>query len=252
MTPRPPAPIPEDWYARSFDAWYPIVYAHRTLEAARREAAFAVKELALQPSERVLDLCCGNGRHVKHLLECTPFVVGLDFSPALLSLARDMTAGNAPLVRGDMRAIPFGGVFDVVTSFFTSFGYFMTPEENLQVVTEVARVLKPGGRVFLDYMNAQCVESTLVPESIREYNDYVIRETRWIDRTRRRVNKATRVTRQGIEAGEWGESVQLYSEAEFRALLARGGLTVDRVFGDYDGAPLDVRRPRMMVVAHRG
>ena len=112
--------IAEDWHQRSFGALYPVLYAHRNVEAAAPEAAFAAQRLGLRPDDRVLDLCCGNGRHMVHLLRHTPRVVGLDYSPDLLALASEQLGNSAGLVRGDMRAVPFGAVFDAVTNFFTS------------------------------------------------------------------------------------------------------------------------------------
>ena len=246
---------------------YPVLYAHRSVEAAAPEAAFAAQRLGLRPGDRVLDLCCGNGRHMVHLLRHTPRVVGLDYSPDLLALASEqlgdgaglvlgdgaglVLGDGAGLVRGDMRALPFGAVFDAVTNFFTSFGYFAAPEDNLAVVREVARVLRPTGRFFIDYLNPAHVAATLVPETVREHEGYVITERRWIDAERRRVNKTTAASRDGRMVGRWGESVRLYEEAEFRALLCEGGLEIERLFGDYDGAPPGEDRPRMIAVGHR-
>jgi SAM-dependent methyltransferase len=250
--PDAPVQIPEDWYSRSFRSLYPVIYAHRTVEAAEREAAFAAGQLALGGADQVLDLCCGNGRHMAHLLRRVRRVTGLDYSRDLLVLARETLGDHAGLVRADMRAIPFAvEVFEAVVNFFTSFGYFIAAEENARVVHEVARVLKPGGRFFIDYLNAAHVEQTLVPESFREYKEYGIQERRWIDGVRRRVNKIITVRRGGSALGSWGESVQLYEEGEFRALLSCGGLRVDRAFGDYDGTPPASSRPRMIVVGHK-
>src|SRR5690606_28759768 len=125
--------VDEDWFAHAFDALYPVIYAHRTVEAATAEAAFAIEQLKLCNTCSVLDLCCGNGRHMFHLLKHTPRVFGLDYSPALLAIARKQLAGAGLLLRGDMRAIPFEWVFDALSNFFTSFGYFTYEEENLAV-----------------------------------------------------------------------------------------------------------------------
>jgi len=245
-------PIPRDWYQRGFGALYPIVYAHRTIEAARPEADFAARQLGLSEKDSILDLCCGSGRHMVHLARTTPRIAGLDYSPELLAMARQTLGGGAGLVRGDMRSLPFRCVFDTVTSFFTSFGYFEAADDNMRVIGEVARVLRPGGRFFIDYLNAGNVEKKLVPESVRQYKGYVIKERRWIDAGRRRVNKWVSAEREGVEAGAWGESVQLYSETELRKMLALGGLAVDRTFGDYDGSPVSADAPRLIVLGHKG
>ncbi len=242
--------VAEDWFYRSFDALYPVIYAHRTVEAAEPEVAFAIRQLKLKQQDHVLDLACGAGRHMVHLLRHTARVVGLDYSAASLKSARECLGGAGRLVRADMRSIPFGRVLDVVVNFFTSFGYFVRAEENLAVVREVARVLKPGGQFFIDYLNAAFVEKTLVPVSTRQREGYTIRERRWIDRGR--VNKVTEVSRDGAAVGRWEESVQLYNEEGFRELLRQGGLIAESVFGDYKGSPLGEDRPRMIVVGHNG
>ncbi len=243
--------ISGDWYQDSFRGLYSVAYAHRTSEAAKPEAAFAVNELQIHSDTRLLDLCCGNGRHMVHFLRCTPHVIGLDYSTELLAAARDALGPEAALVRGDMRDLPFDNAFDAVTNFFTSFGYFMDDAENARVVQQVSRAMKPGGRFFIDHVNAAFVRKTLVPESTREYNEYRIEERRWLDAARRRVNKVTKVWRSGEPAGEWGESVRLYEPEEFHAVLSNANLFVDRAFGDYDGAPMDVSRPRMIVTGHK-
>ncbi len=101
---------------------------------------------------RVLDLATGTGDIAAALLEHWPetSVVGLDLSPAMLRRSR--AAGS--MVRlsqtvGDMNALPYpSGVFTAVTA-----GYgFRNAPDPLVAVSEVHRVLAPGGRVVtLDF-----------------------------------------------------------------------------------------------------
>lgn len=243
--------IADDWYRLSFGALYPIVYAHRTVEAAGPEALFSIEQTGVTSSDVVLDLCCGNGRHMAHLVDHARRVVGLDYSPELLALARKTLGAEAPLVRADMRALPFDGVFDAVLNYFTSFGYFLSEEENLAVVRGVARALKRGGRFFIDYMNRAYVEENFDPHSVRHNGEYEIREERWIDAEGPRINKTMTVLQSGRTVSESGESVRLYERGEFIHLLRRGGLEVEHVFGDYTGADFDASRPRMIAVGRK-
>lgn len=244
--------ISDDWFENAFDALYPLVYAHRTVEAARDEAFFAMEATGLTPEDYVLDLCCGNGRHLAHLCDKTSCAVGLDYSPHLLEIARDAVGGCATLVRADMRYQPFHGAFDIVMNFFTSMGYFETDEENALVLRGIAESLKPGGRFFIDYIGLEWTENNLQPESIRVEGEYTIEEKRWIDRERRRINKKTLVMRNGNLEGRLGESVKLYSDTEFIALLSAHDLIVESTYGDTTGTPMGPDQPRMIVVGRKG
>jgi len=244
-------PISADWFAEAFGALYPVVYAHRTVEAAEPEAAFAVAQLRLRSSDTVLDLCCGNGRHMVHLAPRVRRIIGLDYSAHLLRLARERLGPAALLLRGDMRTLPFREYFDAVANFFTSFGYFLDPEEDGAVARDIARVLKRGGRFFLDYLNPPYVASALLARSEREEAGYRIIEDRWIDARQRRVNKRTTVWQDGKVVAKTGESVRLYSKDELAALLGGAGLEIEAIFGDYAGTPLDDTQPRMIVAGHK-
>jgi len=244
-------PIPENWYHESFDALYPIVYAHRTVEAARPETVFSIQQTGLGPGDYVLDLCCGSGRHIHHLLEVTPHVVGLDYSAHLLDMAVELLGTRARLVRADMCCQPFCEAFDVVMNYFTSFGYFPTLEANLGVLRGVARILRPGGRFFIDYLNRAWTERHLQEDSSRDVLGFEIREHRWIDSNTHRINKSTVVSKNGQKLSDAGESVQLFTQGEFESLLNKAGLHIDRLFGDYAGAAYGNDTPRMIAVGHK-
>jgi len=246
-----PPTVDRHWFASAFDALYPIIYAHRTVEAATAESAFAIDQLGLCPTCSVLDLCCGNGRHMVHLLRHTPQVVGLDYSAELLGIARKQLDGGGRLVRADMRAIPFQGCFDAVANFFTSFGYFQDEAENMAVARGIAEALKPGGRFFMDYLNPDYVREHLDAESRRDAGEYVIEERRWIDERTERINKVMEVRRGGAVISRSSESVRLYTEGELRGLLAAVGLRVEATYGDFDGAPTAPGRPRQILVGAR-
>lgn len=244
---RPPNSPPPDWYEEAFGDLYNIIYAHRTVEAAAPEAAFAAQVLELKQGMRVLDLCCGNGRHLVHLAKITGHAVGLDYSLALLLQGRGLLGQGATIVRADMRGVPFVGAFDAVTNFFTSFGYFQDDADNMHVIAEIARALKPGGRFFIDYVNPTHVRETLEPESRRFVGEFEIDERRWIDESARRINKSMRVLRNGVVLKSLCESVRLYEEIEIRDQLERAGLLCGCIYGDYAGAPIADDLPRMIL-----
>jgi len=243
--------IEHDWYTSAFGPLYPILYAHRTVAAARPEAQFAIDQLAITPRDKVLDLCCGNGRHLAHILDRAPKAVGFDYSPHLLQLARATTQNRARFVRGDMRRLPFVAAFDVLLNFFTSFGYFQDEEDNRATARALARALRPGGRFFIDFLNPAHLRATLNPETTRQEGDFHIVERRWIDEETQRINRTTQVIRDGQIFFTYTASAEIYTPEDLSALLRACGFEIAAIYGNHDGQPIDDTQPRMIITGHR-
>ena len=232
------------WFETAFGAHYPRLYAHRN-EAEAQVCLDLLPRLApLQPSGRpVLDLGCGDGRHLQRIAQKATPVVGLDLSLDLLRLAAGRDE-HPELIRGDMRFLPLrDGCLDAVLSLFTAFGYFGPLEQNASVVREVARVLQPGGHWFLDYLDPDRVRAELAhqPEVRRErmLGDIPVVETRRLSGDGNQVCKD--VTLRLDQAGEplrYTEEVALFSLMEMDALAAASGLRRVAAAGSYDGAEL--------------
>ncbi len=93
---------------------------------------------------KILDAGCGTGASLG-LLAAYGEVVALDYSPVALNFSRQQ--GGARFVLGTVNELPFGrGVFDLVTSFDV---ICCLGVDDGSALAEYARVLKPGGRVFL-------------------------------------------------------------------------------------------------------
>lgn len=91
----------------------------------------------------VVDLACGTGDFARNLGRSGRRAVGVDLSFGMLSAAR---AGGAPLVLGDAAGLPLStGVADGIVSGFAVRNFADLPA----VAHEVARVLRPGGRLAL-------------------------------------------------------------------------------------------------------
>ena len=119
-------------------------------EVAARSAYLDL--IGVVPGERVLDVGCGSGvvtRAVDRRIAPNGMAVGLDPSPALLTVARELAEqeGVGELVdlrEGDARSLPFGdGEFDVVLA-VTSLSHIPAGE---QAIPELVRVARFGGRV---------------------------------------------------------------------------------------------------------
>jgi len=239
------------WYEDAFRADYRRVYPHRDLDAARPQASWL---LAHGIRGRVLDLCCGFGRHSLLFAEAGLDVFGLDLSRDLLAAARELPnfesrlAGR--LVQADARELPFATRgFDSLVNLFSSFGYF-GELDDARMLREIARVVRPEAVVALDLMNPGYVRANLRGESVREDADFMLRERRALADGGRRVVKDVEL-RTGTEVKRWREDVRLYELAEMRARLAGVGLKVESTHGEFDDSEFSAASPRMLLVARR-
>jgi SAM-dependent methyltransferase len=99
--------------------------------------------LRIDDGDRLLDVACGSGLALELARLQGAAIAGIDASPRLVAVARDRNPDGDIRV-GDMRALPWAdGTYDVVTSFRGVWG--TTPE----VMGELGRVLRPGGRLGL-------------------------------------------------------------------------------------------------------
>lgn len=239
-----------EWFRDWFGAEYLELYPHRDEAEAVRAVQLFRDTSELDPGSMVLDLASGAGRHLAPLESAGFDAVGLDLSWPLLSRARSMD-GGARLVQADMRELPFrASAFGGIGSFFTSFGYFAEESDDLRVMAEVRRVLRPGGTFMLDFLNADRVRDDLVPEDERQISGRHVRQQRRIERGR--VIKKIEITSPGNEEVRvFHESVRLYDPAELQSRLEHSGLQPRRRFGDYDGASFDDSSPRLIIVGRR-
>jgi SAM-dependent methyltransferase len=233
-----------EWFERWFGEAYLALYPHRDEEEAERVVAL-LERLGVIGRGRVLDLACGAGRYLDVLARRGAMVAGLDLSLPLLRTARGR--GARLLVRGDVRALPIAsGAFDAVLNLFTSFGYFEDDAQHQRVLAEVARVLKPGGRFVLDFLNAPQLRATLVPHDERRVGESVVVQERRISDDGRFVVKTIHLSGEGHS---FMERVRLLERADLERMCAAAGLTVERVLGDYEGGAYDRRSPRCLIVA---
>ncbi|MFA0782394.1 class I SAM-dependent methyltransferase [Fervidibacter sacchari] len=242
------------WYREFFDDLYLRVY--QPLEApekVRREVDFIVKALNLPAGAKVLDLCCGQGRHSLELARRGFQVVGVDLSEALLYAARKRAESeglNVTFLQCDMREIDFKDEFDAVINMFTSFGYLESEAEDEKVLGKVAQALKSGGKFLLDVVNRdRLVRDFQGREWHAADEGWLVLEERTFDHLSGRME--TRwicVARDGVRY-ERLSSVRLYTASELRTMLERAGLEVTNLFGDYDGSPYSWDSQRLIIVA---
>lgn len=95
----------------------------------------------------LLDMGCGNGRHLTEALERELVVYGADASSELLNICKEKVKGKVDLVRADVKALPFK------RKFFDNIIYIATihhlKRDRVESLREAKRVLKGGGKILV-------------------------------------------------------------------------------------------------------
>jgi SAM-dependent methyltransferase len=233
------------WYQEWFGEEYLELYSYRDEHEAKQQVSFFRQQCG-DVARPVLDLACGMGRHMQELAAAGYHAVGCDLSFVLLRTGMS-EYGAMPLIRADMRQLPFcTASFGALVNFFTSFGYFSSESENRQVVSEMGRVLAPGAPFLFDYLNVHRELEQLVQHETRVTPFGEVAIERWFDKHDRSFNK--RIT---IGQKRYLERVRGYDLPEISTMFAANRLTIRAAFGDFVGNPFDERSPRLILVGSK-
>jgi SAM-dependent methyltransferase len=232
-----------------WETFYPHLFTEDRMAGAPGEVD-RLLALAGVTSGAALDLCCGPGRHSLALAQKGFAVTAVDRSRFLLDKARERAAG-APVefVEADMREFVRQGAFDLAINLFTSFGYFETPDEDLQVLRNVRASIKPGGVFVIDVLGKECLAS--LPS-----------RTRWVEAPGKDLfvqhcgilpgwsrSRMQWLLVQGERAVRYDYEYNVYSGQELYALLRSAGFDEVRLFGNLDGAAYDSAATRLVARA---
>jgi SAM-dependent methyltransferase len=221
-------------------------------QMAANDAEPLAKLLDLKPGARVLDLCCGPGRHSLELARRGYPVTGVDRTTGYIARARALAEAEGlpvELVVEDMRRFVRPGAFDAVLSMFTSFGYFEDAAEDRLVLEHAFTSLRPGGRILIELMGRE-VLARIFRERVwdeEEDGSFLLQEHRlapdwgWID------NRWILIRDGRSEEFRFGH--RLYTATELGALLRSCGFADVQAFGSLAGTPYDHQAGRLVVRA---
>ncbi len=243
------------WWATHFDAGYLHEYEPLfDLVQDRKEVARLLDLLELPSGARVLDCPCGQGRHAHLLAEAGFLVDGLDYSETLLDVARARgTSASLRYSQGDMRKLPSRWTrrFDAVVNLFTSFGFFDDPGDDLKVLGEFARVLKPGGVLIWHGGSRDGVMAKFLHRDWWSTAD----GTMWgQERSFDPLSGFLEITstwRGPTGEGERTHRIRLYTASELAARMREVGLVVEQAFDAWSPRPLGRRSGEMLLIARR-
>ncbi|MFG2210446.1 class I SAM-dependent methyltransferase [Streptomyces sp. NPDC048638] len=245
----------EPWWITNYRGSGPLQrYSHHNLAKTRRTIDFYIRHLGLEPGQTILDLCCAFGRHTRELTQ-RGFLraIGVDLSPDMLAHATssDSVAGQrARFVRADVRALPFDNASADAALMLRSFGFFDTSREDLGVLEEIARVLRPGAFLGMDHFPPHSATTKVGTRVLKGPAATTTVHTTW-DPAASRLNSHMSTRYEDGRVDPFRSSSRLYTPEDLGVMLTEAGFTVQGQFGGYDGSSISEDSARYVVIARR-
>ncbi len=244
------------WYENFFDEWYLKYWIQPiTEERTHREVDAIIRFLDLTPESKVLDLCCGQGRHSLELGRRGYQVIGYDLSETLLDHSRTVAQEenlNIEFISGDMRELPYRDEFDGIFNFYTAFGYFEKDEENQQVLDVVSKALKTNGKFLLDY---PCLEGRMTNWKTQEYFEYddgtIMLHEMLHDVFEQTIKNNVLYITKDNDRHRTGFTLRHYYGRELQQCFDKAGMNILEHYSTMDGAPLTNRDIRILILGQK-
>jgi len=249
----------EGW--QGWDEYAPFYDWENARTLGRRDVPFW-RRVAADAAGPVLELGCGTGRVTQPLAKAGVHIVGVDRSAAMLERLSKRILNpkfRIPLVRADIRALPFADAsFPTVIAPYGILQSLIRPNDLTATLASVARVAAPGALFGVD----------LVPDvpNWHEYRDRVqlrgrngaahltLVESVSQDRQRRLTTFEQRyIERRGRQRREhrFELTFRTLTVPQMTRRLARAGFAVQSVLGDYRGRAWDARADVWIILAKR-
>ncbi|MGL1887293.1 MAG: class I SAM-dependent methyltransferase [Reichenbachiella sp.] len=238
----------KEWFDEWFDTlYYHILYKHRDYEEAGVFLDNLIKYFSLKGDEQILDLACGKGRHSIYLNQKGLNVTGIDLSEQSILFAKTKEKDQLHFHVHDMRKIFKKNSFDYVFNLFTSFGYFDTIEENLDVIGATVASLKPGGKLLLDFLNPYVVINNLVHEEEKEIDNIKFKISRKYTEDKFIIKNI--IVYDHGQHYEYMEKVKAIRRTDFLNYFEAHDLKVLDLFGDYELNPYSKEQSERLIFA---
>lgn len=258
-----------DWWKNAFgNGEYPlsdIFLSPNWVKRTQTEQDYLINKLKLKKGTKILDVCCGVGRHSIPLARKGFHVTGVDISKKYLDQAREQalreSLDNIQFIESDARSIDFKGEYDLALNMFSSLGYFTDPKDDHKVIEGIYKSLKPGGLAVLEIYNSERLLAVLGEfkkydwltsqwAEVKENGLTVLGDFMYLEDEKAFQNKF--VFLKGDSRKEMITFNRLFTKKDLTDMFESVGFQIKNVFGNMDGSRYKAKTsPNLVIIAQK-
>lgn len=234
---------PSEWY-NDPEYWATnraFIWNQKLIEMSEVATEKIAELLEMKPGESILDMACGFGRHSLALSKQGYSVTGVDLNSNFIQEASEKAKNielDARFLCADMRDFVEPESFDNIILMYNSFGYFLDPQEDRQVLDNCLQSLKSGGKLLLSVVGREHImqhQSSNQSRYWHEADDGKI----WLIEAKANEDRTWNIVRWIVlkdnKRQEYTYGLRIYDEPELRDLLLSVGYSQIQAFGSLSG-----------------
>ncbi len=218
---------------------------------------FIAKILEKYKIKTVLDMMCGTGSQVFFLKKLGYDIIGSDFSPELLKIAREKATQNSinvTFIDGDARTLNIGR-FDSVITIFNAIGH-LTKQDFEMTLKNIKNNLKQNGIYIFDILNLQVISQNLSKDSkftlikqIDENTKINLNQTSEIDSENGVLTSSDELIINNEKTLRREFSLQIYTFDQLNDILNKNGFNIIDKYSTYGSEFIPDQTKNILIIA---
>jgi SAM-dependent methyltransferase len=227
------------------------LFAEKNPAETKKEIDQMISLTGFSLNSKILDLCCGQGRHSLELAKRGFEVTGVDRTMRYLEKAKSEASEkdiSIEFIKDDMRNFQRSNYFNAIIIMYTSFGYFEDQNENMKVLCNSFSSLKKKGLLLIDVVGKEILQRKFTERESFELDGITYIEERKVINNWSRIENRWIMLKDNLQK-EFKLSHWIYSENELKKMLGNAGFSSVKIFGDLAGKKYDENAERLIAIA---
>ncbi len=243
----------EGWFEdqKFWEDFRSVLFHKDRMRSTSEQVDKILEILDLNVGDKILDLCCGVGRHTLEFARRGYEVTGVDLTERYIEGGEKKAKKeglDVEFVKSDMRDFRRENTYDAAINFFSSFGYFIDEKDNLKVIENVHSSLKSSGKFLIDVMGKKVMAREFTQKAEGRLDDGYFIEERYIKGDWDLLeNRWTLIKDDQVHEGTF--YIKIYSSQELKEILGKAGFTKIDIYGDLERSDYGGDAERLIAVA---